>query len=248
MLMTTLGKQGGPMKRILVISDIHGESEKFEALLKEAAYSPEQDQLILLGDYVDRGPHAKDVLDKVIQLKEAGALVLKGNHEDMMIRALTTNDERTWNRWVYINGGETTLQSYGLSATNYMDDEHSGAFRKPQLQSELLDKHLKFIINLDHYIEMDDYIFVHAGVEPETPIAETDPYTLMWIRDEFHNGYQGEKMVVFGHTTTDGLHDDPDNNDVYFGENRIIGIDGGAVYGGQLNCIELPSLTVYSVK
>lgn len=70
----------------------------------------------------------------------------------------------------------------------------------------------------------------------------------MWIRDEFHNGYKGEKTVIFGHTETKTLHGDTENCNVYFGNNRIIGIDGGAVYGGQLNCLELPSRKVYSVK
>ncbi|MEW9702496.1 metallophosphoesterase family protein [Paenibacillus sp. SI8] len=236
------------MNRTLVISDIHGELEKFEALLTKAGYNPEQDQLILLGDYIDRGPDARGVLDKVMQLKEAGALVLKGNHEDMMIQALTTHDERAWNRWVYINGGDLTLDSYGFATGDFLENDHTGTFRKPQLKSESLEKHLAFILSLDHYIETEAYIFVHAGVHPATALDKTDPHILMWIRDEFHDGYQGDKIVVFGHTTTDSLHDDPDNCDVFFGKNRIIGIDGGAVYGGQLNCLELPSRIVYSVQ
>jgi len=82
------------MKRTLVMSDIHGELEMFERLLSDVKYDPDQDQLILLGDYVDRGPNSRKVLDKVIELKAEGALVLKGNHEDLMIKALTTNEER----------------------------------------------------------------------------------------------------------------------------------------------------------
>ena len=78
-------------------------------------------------------------------------------------------------------------------------------------------------------------------------VSECEPYTLMWIRNEFHNGYSGEKVVVFGHTETKTFHGN-DNCNVYFGNNRIIGIDGGAVYGGQLNCLELPSKKVYVVK
>ncbi|NEW08941.1 serine/threonine protein phosphatase [Paenibacillus sp. SYP-B3998] len=236
------------MKRTIVISDIHGELEKFERLLNEVQYQPEHDQLILLGDYVDRGPDAKSVVEKVIELKEAGALVLKGNHEDMMINALTKNEERTWNRWVHMNGGHKTLESYGFTKTDYLVDKMTEEFNRPPLHSDILEQHLTFLMDLDHYIETEDYIFVHAGVHPTTPIAETDPYTLMWIRSDFHDGYEGEKTVIFGHTTTDSLHDEEDNFEVYFGENRIIGIDGGAVYGGQLNALELPSLAVYAVK
>lgn len=236
------------MKRTLLISDIHGEIEMFEELLRIINYDDAHDQLILLGDYVDRGPSAKKVLDKVIQLKDKGALVLKGNHEDMMIKALTTNDERAWKNWVNRNGGSKTLQSYGFKESEFTILEGE-EFNKPILNSFDLDIHLEFIQTLDHSIELDDdFILVHAGVHPQTPIAETDPHTLMWIREEFHKGYSGEKTVIFGHTTTKNLHNDLDNHSVFFGNNRIIGIDGGAVYGGQLNCLELPGKKVYHIK
>ncbi|MGG0185912.1 metallophosphoesterase family protein [Bacillus rhizoplanae] len=234
------------MRRMLVISDIHGELEKFEKLLEKVEYNPKNDQLILLGDYVDRGPNAKEVIEKVMQLKEGGAFALKGNHEDMMIKALTTEEGKFWNHWVKRNGGDQTLHSYGFSESDIAVSEEE--FIRPQLQSEVLEQHIEFIKELDHYIETDDYIFVHAGVQPMTPVSETDAYTLMWIRDEFHNGYTGEKVVVFGHTETKILHGNNENCSVYFGNNRIIGIDGGAVYGGQLNCLELTSQKIYSVK
>ena len=234
------------MKRILVISDIHGELEKLEQLLKKVNYSPENAQLILLGDYVDRGPNAKGVLEKVMRLKEAGARVLKGNHEDLMIKALTTDVERSWNHWVKQCGGDATLYSYGFSKSDIVASEEP--FQKPLLTSELLWKHVEFIQELENYIETPDYVFVHAGVHPSMPISETDPHLLMWIRGEFHKGYSGDKIIVFGHTETSTLYNDVKNHHVYFGQNRIIGVDGGAVYGGQLNCLELPSQIVYSVK
>ena len=84
-------------------------------------------------------------------------------------------------------------------------------------------------------------------VEPMKRVSESEPYTLMWIRNEFHNGYSGEKVIVFGHTETKTLHGSEDCG-VYFGSNRIIGIDGGAVYGGQLNCLELPRLEVLKIE
>lgn len=234
------------MKRTLVISDIHGELKKFEQLLGEVEYDPEFDQLILLGDYVDRGPNSKGVIEKVMSLKEAGALLLKGNHEDLMIKALTTDIERSWNHWIKLCGGDKTLFSYGFSEIDIAASEEK--FQKPELHSSTLNKHLEFIQGLENYIETSDYMFVHAGVHPTTPIVETDPHILMWIRDEFHKGYNGEKIVIFGHTETNSLHRDINNNNVYFGSNRIVGIDGGAVYGGQLNCLELPSQKVFSVK
>ena len=71
---------------------------------------------------------------------------------------------------------------------------------------------------------------------------------ILWIREEFHVGYQGEKTVIFGHTPTYRLHHNPTDYSVYFGENNIIGIDGGAVFGGQLHALEWPSHQIISVE
>jgi serine/threonine protein phosphatase 1 len=232
------------MKRTLVISDIHGEIELFERLLANVNYNSSQDQLILLGDYVDRGPNSKKVLEKVIELKSDGALVLKGNHEDMMIKALTTDEERSWKNWINRNGGRKTLESYGFNESEFVVPEEE-EFIKPMLHDEILDRHLNFIQKLDHFIELEEYILVHAGVHPNQPLEETDPYTFMWIREEFYSAYSGQKTIVFGHTPAMHLHG---KHSIFFGKNRIIGIDGGAVFGGQLNCLELPSKEVHCVK
>lgn len=235
------------MKRTLVISDIHGELGLFEALLEETGYDADLDQLILLGDYIDRGPNSKGVLEKVINLQKEGAIVLRGNHEEMMIKALTTDEERAWKHWTDRNGGKQTLESYGFSEDAFIVKEDED-FVKPALHSSILDEHLQFIQSLDYYLEWDDTIFVHAGVHPSKKIDETDPYELVWIRDIFHNEYRGEKTVIFGHTPTRNLHNDETNNSIYYGKNRIIGIDGAAVYGGQLNCLQYPANLTYSVK
>lgn len=222
------------MKRTLVISDIHGELHLLEELLQEAKYNDSEDGLILLGDYVDRGPDSKGVLERIIQLKERGAIVLRGNHDQMMLDAV--NDKpgarKNWAR----NGGLATLQSYDPSI-NDMTFPTAAIFWE----------HVDFIKETAYYHEEDDSIFVHAGVHPGIPVQQTDPSILMWIREEFHKAYSSEETVVFGHTPAFILRGTNDHS-VYFGDNRIIGIDGGAAYGGQLNCLELPSGKVYCVK
>lgn len=223
------------MKRYLLISDIHGELQMFNDLLEKVEYNPTEDQLVLVGDYIDRGPDSRGVLHKVMELKEEGAIVLRGNHDDMLLAAVN-NEENAWERW-WKNGGIPTLQSYDSSINEQ---------RIPE--TEDFHTHVQFIKELDYYYETEDYIFVHGGVDPDTPVSETDPYVLVWIRDKFHHGYDGDKTVVFGHTRTPILHKDETNADVYFGNNNIIGIDGGAVYGDQLNCLELPSKKQYNVK
>lgn len=234
------------MKRILAISDIHGEIDLFEQLLEKVQYNPINDQLILLGDYVDRGPNAKAVLDKVISLQREGAIVLKGNHEDMMIKALTTDEERAWKHWAVRNGGDSTLRSYGFKDEMFTTDEQK-SFIKPSLQDETLTMHVNFIQSLHPLIEYNGYIFVHAGIDPEQAIETTDPYRLMWIRQEFHDHYKGDQTVIFGHTPTPNLHKVKGDFSIYFGENNIIVIDGGAVYSGQLNCLCLPKMESFSV-
>ncbi|MDE4084509.1 metallophosphoesterase family protein [Planococcus maritimus] len=222
------------MKRILAISDIHGELELFNKLLEQVHYDASTDQLILLGDYVDRGPNAKGVLQRVIELEQQGAIVLRGNHDQMMLEAAKgeTGAAGNWLR----NGALPTLQSYDVSIEG---------MKLPA--TELFWEHVEFLKKTKLYYETDGYIFVHAGVQPGVPVEETDLYVLMWIRDEFHRGYSSDKKVVFGHTPTFTMRGTQDYR-VYFGDNGIIGIDGGAVYGGQLNCLELPGEQVYFVR
>lgn len=234
------------LTRILAISDIHGEIDLLEQLLTKVKYNAKEDQLILLGDYVDRGPNSMAVVERVIELQQEGAIILKGNHKDLLLKAFTTEDEHSWKHWVMRCGGDQTLKSYGFTANNFVikDDEK---FKKPTLNNPILTKHINFIQTLSPIIDYEGYIFVHAGVDPKQNIQETDPYRFMWIRNEFFEQYTGNQTVIFGHTPTPLLHQKKGNFSVYFGDNQIIGIDGGAVYGGQLNCLVLPIMNVYSV-
>lgn len=232
------------LKRMLAISDIHGDLDKFERLLEMIQYDNKRDQLLLLGDYVDRGPKSRAVLDKVIQLTSEGAITLMGNHDKMMIDAFENpEDPLHLKRWYY-NGGIKTLQNYGYEIEK--DDAkywyHTDEMPEPLVINEQIRPHLEFLKTLSFYHETDTHIFVHAGVHPNTTLERTDSHTLVWIREEFHKGYTGEKTVIFGHTPTKHLHKKPE---VYFGENNIIGIDGGCAYGGRLYCFEAAQKRVY---
>ncbi|MCR8985682.1 serine/threonine protein phosphatase [Brevibacillus laterosporus] len=252
------------MKRTLVMSDIHGELDKMEQLLAKANYHADKDQLILLGDYVDRGPNSKGVIAKVKELTQAGAIALKGNHEDMMIKALTIANEFWMGRWMR-NNAPTTMRLYGFELPLTEEEALQQVIRPeigsnkppkilpkkdaPGIKLELPDQLLediRFLEQLPLYYETEEYIFIHAGVHPDKSLDEMDEQEMIWIREEFHNGYAGEKTVIFGHTSTNYLHADG-STDVYFGKNKIIGIDGGCVYGGKLHCLELPSRKVYTI-
>ena len=222
-------------ERLLAISDIHGKKDTFIELLNNIGYDSAQDQLILLGDYVDRGPNSRAVLNQVIRLQEEGAIVLRGNHDDMLVAAYR-GEPGALERWER-NGAIHTLQNYD-STIETMTIPQTDEFRQ----------HVEFIESLAYYHETPDYIFVHAGINPARPLEDTDPFDFVWIRDAFFKEYSGDKTVIFGHTPTSLLHDDQHDHSIYFGTNNIIGIDGAAVYGGNLNCLELPSKRVFSVK
>ncbi len=201
--------------RYLVVSDIHGDINKFERALEKAEYQPDKDQLILLGDYVDRGPHSREVVKKVKQLVENdGAIALKGNHDDLFIRAeYETEAMELWK----INGASTTFQSY------------RGNIDEVKYDQEWMRSHLIL------YYETQEYIFVHAGLKPFTPLEKQEKHTMLWTRHTEEIGLG--KTVVHGHTPVP---------DIAYYEDQI-NIDTGAVYGGKLTLLELPSHDVYTV-
>lgn len=219
--------------RFLAISDIHGCLDELNQILDTVNYNCGEDQLVLLGDYVDRGQKSKQVLNKVIDLVNNGAIALRGNHDQMFIDWLTTDDNL--NEMNYLNnGGMMTILSY--VGPDFFDDKLDLHEAKLFI-IEHYKNHLDFIKKLPYYHETEQYIFVHAGINPfykdwkETPNNE-----MIWIREPFLNNDNGtDKVVVHGHTPCVNLHGNPN---VYFG-NEKIGIDGACAYGYQLNCLEI---------
>lgn len=225
--------------RRCVISDIHGCYDEFNALLKQVHYDPSQDELILLGDYVDRGPKSKQVIEQIINLRqEHQIVVLKGNHDAMMVKALTHDVEEYDLHWIR-NGGIQTLASY-LDITYDGDqmDWLAYARDKQWMRSHYM-HHLRFLDELPLSYEVPGYIFVHAGINPDVPDwrnqSERD---FMWIRDPFYTRPTAlQDIVVFGHTPVQYLQDEPGIWMDPRGDK--IGIDGGCAYGAQLNLLEI---------
>ncbi|ABS60877.1 metallophosphoesterase family protein [Fervidobacterium nodosum] len=192
------------------IGDIHGCLNALETLINEISPTP-NDKLVFLGDYIDRGPDSKGVVDFLIELsKRTDCIFLRGNHEQMLLDVIDNGDDTYL--WV-INGATATWRSYGNLQNLLYNDEH-----------------LEFFRNTQYYFIEDKYLFVHGGVRPNIPIEKQDKRDLIWIREEFiskkHNtGY----IVIFGHTPFE---------DVFIGEDKI-GIDTGCVYGGKLTAYNL---------
>ncbi len=173
-------------KRTLAIGDIHGCLTALEALLNHVAPGP-NDVVVLLGDYVDRGPDSRGVIERIMQLAEETQLYpLQGNHEVMMVGAW--RDGRTDN-WLEF-GGKETLESYGRR-------------KKAGTLSDVPEHHWDFLTSgCAWYHETPSHVFVHAGLEPETPLEDQAPLWLFWekLAPEFAQPHCSGKTIVCGHT------------------------------------------------
>jgi serine/threonine protein phosphatase 1 len=220
------------LKRILAISDIHGCYNEFKELLSLAKYNASSDQLILLGDYVDRGPNSREVVMFIKELAEKdGAIVLKGNHDKMFCDWLE-DPARNENRF-FRNGGITTIESF-------LRDKNVSAISESEIRDYLkiqYKEELQFLSSLPYYYELDQYIFVHAGINPiHTDWKKTMDDDLLWIRDPFlFTDHPFQQTIIHGHTPAIKLHN---KANIYYGHNKIC-IDGGCVLGYQLNCLEI---------
>lgn len=209
-------------KRLLAISDIHGCYEEFKGLLSKANYDPLVDQLVLLGDYLDRGPDSFKVVELVKELVAKGAVALLGNHDQMYIYYMEGGlDDFSY----FINGGKETLASYSNATEEQIYD------------------HLVFLKGLPLFWETEEYFFVHAGLNPNRDIENQSNEELLWIREEwlYSESSPTEKTVVFGHSIVSHWFN---CEDIYVGNNRI-GINTGAGCGGYLSLYDLTGQKVY---
>ena len=167
--------------RRFVIGDIHGCAKALRTLIESIAPEPD-DELIFLGDYVDRGPNSRDVVEQIIQLKQKCRVVtLRGNHEIMLLGvAFGGMDSKVWRKC----GGLATVSSYG------------GSLEK------IPPNHVAFFQGLHSYYETDHEIFVHAGYEFHLPMREQSDKTLYWnhLKHPLPAPHTSGKTVYVGHT------------------------------------------------
>jgi len=216
------------------IGDIHGYDALFECLVDriqgDAMWIGERPRLVLLGDYIDRGPASPQVLDRVLRLEQAGwcdFVALKGNHEAALLRFL---DEPafgvTWREW----GGAATLRAYGVDMPYLCDDAEVWNHVRDAFMRAIDPRHVELLRRLPPLFQTDDYLFVHAGVDPDRPLHEQDAETFMYIRGRFLRADRAcEHVVVHGHTPEDAPEDLP----------WRIGVDTGVYYNGVLTAIRL---------
>ncbi|SEM06920.1 metallophosphoesterase family protein [Paenibacillus sp. OK003] len=221
------------MKRTIMISDIHGCIDQLDQILQLTEYNSTKDKLILLGDYVDRGPNSKEVVDKVIQLvMNHNAIALRGNHDQRLVDLINSDSVTVRSKFLE-HGGKQTLQSYCDINNEEISDEilnQAIEFIKTHYYH-----HIDYISKLPFYHEDKDHIYVHAGLNPNFIDWKNQPeHDFMFIRDEFIRArFDLNKKIIFGHTKTIDIHG---TSDIWFSDDKI-GIDGGCAYGMQLNCL-----------
>lgn len=251
------------MKNYWFIGDIHGELGLLDRLL-EAIYKHDPLELIFMGDYIDRGPDSRGVVERIMEL-DVPAACLMGNHEQMMLSALEDyafgyNPMEIW----YFNGAEATLQSFGVS----------GFF---SFQSQLKPPYLRFFreLKMSHLVDAGTELRVlatHAGVSPSIPLTDQlllkdyqdlQQYlrdkqldladSFLWVREDFFNSpasaWKGY-VLIHGHTPVQSLRrfiGQENNHEFHFvgddlvirrdeknGEVVSVGIDSGSSYSGRL--------------
>jgi len=169
--------------RLLAIGDIHGCHIAFDTLLDHLAIMP-SDTVVVVGDVIDRGPGTRQVIDRLLELRERCRLILLlGNHEEMFLDSLTVEDVRE--PWLSF-GGLETLISYGEHA------EDTG---------ELPADHIAFLRSGVDYFETDSTVFVHASLEPGRPLSEQTAEWLRWAKLTKHElSLPSGQRVICGHT------------------------------------------------
>lgn len=223
--------------RVFAIGDLHGCRAELEVMLTAIGQSEKltpADIVLFIGDYVDRGPDSKGVIELLLAFAKAHpkTIFLKGNHEDMLLAylGLPGRDGMAY----LMNGGTQFLMSYGLAMGEGPPPTPEEVF------AVLPPEHLEFLKNLDTYVLLPDFIFAHAGLNPLRDLRLQVEDDVLWIRDEFiSNRHYFGRPIVFGHTPYE---------DVLFNLPFKIGIDTGCVYGNKLSCIETRERKILQVS
>lgn len=222
---------------LYAIGDIHGRLDKLEELLELLPLRPD-DRLVFLGDYVDRGPDTRGVVERLIRLaSERPTVFLMGNHESMFLDFLGWQGPQYFGADVFIaNGGAETLLSYDY-------------FEQPAPRPKsfpLPPAHELFFRSLCMHHAEGDFLFVHAGLgralarsdHLDQALRRVRPEELLWDRSTMDLPHRLGVTIVYGHTPRADFG-------VRWNQPYSIGIDTGAVYGGPLTALRLPDETLF---
>lgn len=219
---------------IYVISDLHGEYDLFLKLLQEISFDKTNDKLYILGDVIDRGSQSIEILQHVYNNQDS-IVLLKGNHEEMMVDCLLNHDYYMW----FYNGGGSTYQQYSQLPEN------------TQIKLFYFVKGLPYLLR----IEVEDRVFIlaHAGVEADENgqiYVNQDIEYLLWARDEFlyDTDIVNDMTVIVGHTPTPMILGHKKDTIWHSRCGKKICIDCGSVFTGVLACLRLDDMREFYVK
>ena len=245
--------------RTFAIGDVHGDIVALKTLLARLPTLDDLDTLVFLGDYIDRGPRSKDVIEFVREVQQRAPMkvvTLRGNHEDGWLRVAGGG----WPEFVLPPGNGCLAAYRSYVGVPYKDGDmptkdeihalKTGSFFPPE--------HLEWMQKLEYFYEDDHAIYVHAGLVEQDgrfihPSDTENVALLLWVRTiRFFTEYRG-KLIVVGHTSTDNLPPElssftpEDPLDMWVGDS-VIGVDTGCGKGGFLTCVELPARKVYESR
>lgn len=213
------------------ISDLHGCQNTFRAALDTIGLNRD-DELFLLGDYLDRGPDSKGIIDTIWSLQRDGFRVhcLKGNHEQMCLDGVAS--PRWLDTWLS-HGGRETMASFG--------DQMPG------------EAYMQWMKKLPHFLETEGYLLVHAGLNFRQPDPLADQDAMLWIRNwsqHLDREWLQNRLIVHGHTPRPRL--DIEKNLEHFPQHPVMNIDAGCCYQlpgkGNLCVLHLDQMTMSFVK
>ncbi|MEM8789208.1 MAG: metallophosphoesterase family protein [Pseudomonadota bacterium] len=230
-------------RRIYAIGDVHGCRDALDALLRQidadlAVRPHDRPLLVLLGDYTDRGPDSRGVLDRLIARMRGPVqtVCLLGNHDHSFLRFIQEPQTMMTPKYHWLDtalGGQATLASYGV--TDLTDRDAAYAAFTESVPAE----HLTFLQDLTPMLRLGGYVFVHAGLRPGVALDKQDIDDLIWIREPFLSyPHDHPGIVVHGHTAVP---------EVEHHGNRIA-VDTGAVFGGRLSCLVLEGGGVWTLQ
>ena len=221
--------------RVLVIGDVHGMYEKLIKLMDKIRFNPDEDLLIFLGDYIDRGPDPGRCLQYIFALQQQYpdvVVCLMGNHEVMM-SSYFMQKRGSYNNLIVDYAG-SWLDNGGLETLKQLDE----------MDADTKEELLHWVMNLPVKYQYQDYFFCHAGVDPDVPLAVQNEFDMLWRRQQWWEQYKGEETLVVGHTPVQKVMKltgkERRTPKPLFLTNHVIMCDTGAyMSGGKLSCVDV---------
>ena len=203
-----------------------------DKIFNQFSFNKKNDLLVYLGDYIDRGPNSKDVINHILKLQKEkiNSIFLMGNHEQIMID-FVFNKINNLRYWLNL-GTDQTFKSYKIEIAEFIKDGFEDD-KMDKLRNVLLNKlsneHIHFLKNLKLSHSMGKYLFVHAGINPEKTLKNQDKMDFLWSRSDqfFDKNFKFEQIIVHGHTPEKEVINLP----------YRINIDTGCFFSGKLSSV-----------